>query len=210
MGQSQSTRRSATTKTDGKRSPSQEKHTSADSSATLAVKAADLDIDRSTITEKHSSYGGTTATRSRANTMSFGTSQQCHLQKRTVKLIAMMTGSTMVGSTTLSLGIDDMDGHADVSRPPPPPRIRHLSELIDPAELPIDAHVRSPSGHLLAPEQFLVHPDRPLSMRERQEEIREKLRSASRMGVEAEPAVAQMPSPPKFKKRKGCCNCFRA
>ncbi|KAK3680197.1 hypothetical protein LTR78_000574 [Recurvomyces mirabilis] len=190
MGQSQSTRRSATTKTDGKRSPSQEKHTSADSSTPFAVKAADLDIDRSTITEKHSSYGGTTATRSRANTMSFG--------------------STMVGSTTLSLGIDDMDGHADVSRPPPPPRIRHLSELIDPAELPIDAHVRSPSGHLLAPEQFLVHPDRPLSMRERQEEIREKMRSASRMGVEAEPAVAQMPSPPKSKKRKGCRNCFRA
>ena len=59
-------------------------------------------------------------------------------------------------------------------------------ELIDPAELPIDSHVRSPSGRLLAPEQFLVHPDRPLSIRERQEEIREKVRTASRLGVEAE------------------------
>lgn len=79
--------------------------------------------------------------------------------------------------------IDDLTGHSNVSRPPKPPRIRRLSELIDPAEVPIDAHIRSPSGNLLAPEQFLFHPDRPLSIRERQEEIRERVRTASRLGL---------------------------
>lgn len=93
--------------------------------------------------------------------------------------------------------VHELDGHSNVSRPPPPPRLRHLSELIDPAELPIDGHVRSPSGHLLAPEQFLVHPDRPLSIRERQAAIQERVRAASRLGVEVEEAseVPTMPSP---------------
>ena len=35
-------------------------------------------------------------------------------------------------------------------------------------------------------EQFLVHPDRPRSIRERQEEIKERVRAASRLGFEAE------------------------
>ncbi len=60
--------------------------------------------------------------------------------------------------------------------------VRRLSELIDPEDLPMDCHIRSPSGHLLAVEQFLVHPDRPRSIRERQRDIREKVRAASRLG----------------------------
>lgn len=89
--------------------------------------------------------------------------------------------------------IHELEGHSNVSRPPPPPRLRHLSELIDPADLPVDAYVRTPSGNLLAPEQFLVHPDRPRSLRERQEDIREKVRAASRLGVQVETAQAEAP-----------------
>ncbi|KAK5118932.1 hypothetical protein LTR62_000143 [Meristemomyces frigidus] len=183
MGQSYSTRRTASTGHTGKRSPSQEKHTSGNSTTPLAARAHELDTDRSTVTElddKHTSYGGTTANRSRANTMSFG--------------------STLANDTTLSLDVTELEGHADVSRPPPPPRLRHLSELIDPAELPIDAHVRSPSGNLLAPEQFLVHPERPLSIRERQEEIRDKIRSASRLGLRVDGPGEEVSPPPPAKK----------
>ncbi len=85
-------------------------------------------------------------------------------------------------STDEQIFVHAVDGHSNVSRPPPPPRIRRLSELIDPADLPIDANVRSPSGNLLAPEQFLAHPDRPLSIRERQAEIMGRVRAASRLG----------------------------
>jgi hypothetical protein len=107
--------------------------------------------------------------------------------------------------------VDPVEGHSDVSRPPQPPRIHSLSELIDPAEISIDSHVRSPSGNLLAPEQFLVHPARPRSMRERQQEIREKVRAASRLGTEVE-------NVPDKKSKKGgarksgsklfCIGCF--
>lgn len=78
--------------------------------------------------------------------------------------------------------------YPNISRLHPCPRLHfhHLSELIDPIDLDVDSHVRSPSGNLLAPEQFLVHPDRPRSMRERQEEIRERVRGVSRLGVEGE------------------------
>jgi hypothetical protein len=111
--------------------------------------------------------------------------------------------------TTFS--VHDIHGHANISRPPPPPLIRRLSELIDPAELPIDSNVRSPSGNLLAPEQFLAHPDRPLSIRERQAEIREKVRTASRLGVEVPLVPDELPAEEDEEPSK-CwflkCSCF--
>lgn len=95
--------------------------------------------------------------------------------------------------TPAPLQIHELEGHSNVSRPPAPPRLRLLSELIDPADIPMDGHVRSPSGSLLAPEQYLVHPGRPRSIRERQEEIREKVRTASRLGMGAENAAEEEP-----------------
>ncbi|KAK0356452.1 hypothetical protein LTR91_023464 [Friedmanniomyces endolithicus] len=149
-------------KKDGKRSPVQEKHTSADSTAPLAV----LNINRSSTVDKRVSFGEKSMGRSRTNTMSF------HGSTHTADSLA-----------TPPTAIHDLDGHSNVSRPPPPPRLHHLSELIDPEEVPFDGDDWSPSGHLLAPEEYLVHPDRPLSIRERQEEIRQRVRAASRLGA---------------------------
>ncbi|TKA56534.1 hypothetical protein B0A55_09037 [Friedmanniomyces simplex] len=167
MGANHSKTNSSGGMKDGKRSPIQEKHTSADSTAPFAIKAAALNIDRSATIDKRTSFGEKSLGRSRTNTMSFHSSTH--------------TASDL-DTAALPPTIHELDGHSNITRPPPPLRLRHLSELIDPAELPIDAHVRSPSGHLLAPEQFLVHPDRPLSIRERQAEIRERVRAASRLG----------------------------
>lgn len=56
------------------------------------------------------------------------------------------------------------------------------------------AVIRSPSGNLLAAEAFLQHPDRPLSLRERQEIIRARVRAVSRLGmVEDVKGVEEMP-----------------
>ncbi|KAK5115846.1 hypothetical protein LTR85_009440 [Meristemomyces frigidus] len=173
---------------DGKRSPNQEKHASADSTTPLAANAAKLDFPQTPIVDKHGSFSEKSLGRSRANTMSEDS------------------------ITTCPLKVHELEGHSDVSRPPPPPRLRRLSELIDPAGLPTDSRVRSPSGHLFAPEQFLVHPDRPRSIRERQEDIREKVRAASRLGVQSETADEQPEEKVKEKKgrkKRACCSCFR-
>jgi hypothetical protein len=104
--------------------------------------------------------------------------------------------------------IHAIEGHSDVSRPPPPPRIRRLSELIDPAEIPIDFSVRSPSGNLLAPEQFLARPNRPLSIRERQAEIQKRVRQASRLGEQAEAVQDDAVRRDNSNGWRSCCGCF--
>lgn len=82
------------------------------------------------------------------------------------------------------------EGHSDVSRPPRPSRLRRLSELIDPLTLGERSHVRSPSGQILGAAEFMAHPGRPLSIRERQEAIREKVRAATAKLAEEEAAAA--------------------
>ena len=82
------------------------------------------------------------------------------------------------------------EGHSDVSRPPQPSRLRRLSELIDPLTLGERSHVRSPSGQILGAAEFMAHPGRPLSIRERQEAIREKVRAATAKLAEEEAAAA--------------------
>ncbi|RMY77770.1 hypothetical protein D0863_01101 [Hortaea werneckii] len=82
------------------------------------------------------------------------------------------------------------EGHSDVSRPPRPSRLRRLSELIDPLTLGAKSHVRSPSGQILGAAEFMAHPGRPLSIRERQEAIREKVRAATAKLAEEEAAAA--------------------
>ncbi|KYG41345.1 hypothetical protein M433DRAFT_8022 [Acidomyces richmondensis BFW] len=83
----------------------------------------------------------------------------------------------------------EIEGHSNVSRPPLPPQLHRLSELVDPAMLPDGSHVRSLSGTIYTPEAFCTHPNRPRSIRERQENIREKVkqaRAASRLALEVE------------------------
>lgn len=75
----------------------------------------------------------------------------------------------------------------------------------------MSGHVRSPSGNLLAPQEYLMHPNRPRSIRERQENIREKVRKASRLGVEAQTAAEEEPTGKAKKrgsKKKASCSCF--
>lgn len=100
------------------------------------------------------------------------------------------------------LRIHNTDGHSDVSRPPPPARLRHLSELIDPLDLTEKSHVRSPSGNILGAAEFMMHPGRPRSIRERQENIREKVRSASRLAIEAKLAEEAEEAARKEEKKK--------
>ncbi|KAF4553789.1 Hypothetical protein D9617_6g095220 [Elsinoe fawcettii] len=54
--------------------------------------------------------------------------------------------------------------------------VRQLSELIDPTKLCVDDdYVKSPSGNLLGHADFCAREDRPLSLRERQERIRQQI-----------------------------------
>lgn len=61
----------------------------------------------------------------------------------------------------------------EVTRPSPPRRLTAMSTLLDPADLMSEADwsIKSPSGNLLGPKGYLSHPDRPLSMRERQQRV---------------------------------------
>ncbi|OTA33065.1 hypothetical protein BTJ68_06953 [Hortaea werneckii EXF-2000] len=95
------------------------------------------------------------------------------------------------------------EGHSDVSRPPQPSRLRRLSELIDPLTLGERSHVRSPSGQILGAAEFMAHPGRPLSIRERQEAIREKVRAATaKLAEETKKAEEEAAAAAAAKKRK--------
>ncbi|KAI7611439.1 hypothetical protein KC319_g20493, partial [Hortaea werneckii] len=90
-----------------------------------------------------------------------------------------------------------------VSRPPQPSRLRRLSELIDPLTLGERSHVRSPSGQILGAAEFMAHPGRPLSIRERQEAIREKVRATTaKLAEEAKKAEEEAAAAAAAKKRK--------
>ena len=195
-------------------SPSQEKHNSADSKAPLTEHAATLNLKRSPSAGRNNSGRGNGASLERSQSHATN-DDQIHIAPRSSTIRAVST-------TSSNIQVHETEGHSNVTRPPPPPRIHHLSELIDPADLAVDSHIRSPSGNLLAPEQFLTHPDRPRSIRERQEEIREKVRAASRLGVEVDKAEEEKPrtggergkkkkKKNKEGKKRGCllCVCFR-
>lgn len=83
-----------------------------------------------------------------------------------------------------------------VTRPSPPREITHLSSLVDPAELAatgIDWTIRSPSGNLLGPSGFFGHPSRPLSLRERQERVREAVGNVGIKKVEQQRMAEVVP-----------------
>lgn len=74
-------------------------------------------------------------------------------------------------SLTIRAEIHELEGHGNVTRPGRPPRKHHLSELIDPDDLPPNLHMRTRSGNVLGREEWVAHPDRPRSLRERREEV---------------------------------------
>lgn len=191
-----------------------EKHNSADSKAPLAEHAVNFACPRISSLKRHRSIASEIAAH-HAHSNSITSDGSIQPASRTSSIT-----SPPPREAQPSIKIDNVEGHSNVTRPPPPPRLRHLSELIDPAELPMDCHIRSPSGTLLALEQFLVHPDRPRSIRERQEEIKEKVRAASRLGVETEKSEVGTPKKSEKapgvgdrveeKKKRRCCGwwCF--
>lgn len=102
------------------------------------------------------------------------------------------------------------------------PNVRRLSELIDPTLLVSDdgKAIRSPSGNMLGRQSFEERLDRPLSMRERQESIRQQLMLQRSQGGLRQCSTASdnlSHDPEKQfpdigskggKSRGGCCPCF--
>lgn len=137
-----------------------------------------------------------------------------------------LAGSTGVSSPSLptfSCNIDD----CEITTPAPPPRLRKLSELIDPTLLfSEDAVVRSPSGNVLGRRSFSEREDRPLSLRERQERIRQGLSgqqisaaqgpateaydniATNRQGVASTKQSAGAGNGCAQERRRSCCLCF--
>lgn len=114
--------------------------------------------------------------------------------------------------------VETFAGEESISEPKPArPHIRHLSELIDPALLAEDSKaIRSPSGNYLDRNSFFQREDRPLSLRERQERVRQGIRSQS-AGNTPTPsplgASFSLSDAPKMqevvnKKRSLLCACF--
>lgn len=89
--------------------------------------------------------------------------------------------------------IDPVTGHTNVTIPAPPPRRYSLSELEDLNKLPPDSTVRSPSGNLLSIAQAKLRGDRPLTIEQRQKEIKQKVaaQQAAVRQAEAQKAKAQ-------------------
>lgn len=109
-----------------------EKHNSADSKTPLTkpVRADSLDIHESLDRDGNR----------------FDSRRPPAVEKDDIQPLPGKSTIRMVSSSSSSAGLSAFEGHSDVSRPPPPPRLRHLSELIDPVDLAVDSQVRSPSG----------------------------------------------------------------
>ncbi|CAD0113956.1 unnamed protein product [Aureobasidium uvarum] len=99
---------------------------------------------------------------------------------------------------------------------PARPLIRRYSELLDPDQLD-HQQVRSPSGNMLTSSTYNLRDDRPLSVRERQDRIRQQMlqkRKEQEMargnGRKKDPAKVSVRSAStgKNKRRKGCLGCF--
>lgn len=75
----------------------------------------------------------------------------------------------------MSKSLTDDEIQSGITHPKPArPLIRRYSELIDPAQLD-NLQVRSPSGNMLTGSRYNLRDDRPLSVRERQERIRQHI-----------------------------------
>lgn len=88
-------------------------------------------------------------------------------------------------ATALNYATCTASRHSETS---PYERKNKLEEIIDPDEIPVGSHVRSPSGNLLNAQEFRDRSDRPPCMRERQQRILERTRTYGNL---AEAAQAQ-------------------
>jgi hypothetical protein len=95
---------------------------------------------------------------------------------------------------------------------PARPLLRRYSELLDPTQLD-NQQVRSPSGHMLTGSTYNLRGDRPLSVRERQERIRQQMMQkkeeqdmAEGNGHKKDSAKISVKS--VSKKRSACLGCF--
>ncbi|KAL9096840.1 MAG: hypothetical protein Q9165_000804 [Trypethelium subeluteriae] len=66
---------------------------------------------------------------------------------------------------------DDVGAWPAVTKPAPPSKLNRLS-IVPPTEIKEGIVIRSPSGRILTKTDYANHPDRPLSMQERQEAIK--------------------------------------
>lgn len=87
----------------------------------------------------------------------------------------------------------DPDAITKVTHPATPTLLTRLSSLIDPQDLDPNEIIRSPSGRFYRVREYLNNPDRPLSIRERQQHIRDAM--AKRDAAEAEAMLAASRSP---------------
>ncbi|CAD0090743.1 unnamed protein product [Aureobasidium vineae] len=99
---------------------------------------------------------------------------------------------------------------------PARPLIRRYSELLDPTQLD-HQQVRSPSGNMLTSSTYNLRDDRPLSVRERQERIRQQMmqkRKEQEMAhgngrkKDSAKVSVRSASTGKNKRRKGCLGCL--
>ena len=129
-------------------------------------------------------------------------------------------------------------GNYEITPPAPARVLNRLSEIIDPRELIQDelylltptrhrsssqaipftfrGLVQSPSGNELGAEEFIMHPDRPLAMWERQERVlqatregMERFEMESRIGSHSRLGTRISPTPQR--KSRGCwwrCSCL--
>jgi hypothetical protein len=85
--------------------------------------------------------------------------------------------------------IDPIAGHSNVTVPARRPRQHTLSELFDVDQMEPGSQVRSPSGNMLSAEQLAVREDRPMGIKERQENIRRKVAEQRQQGLGNEVTV---------------------
>jgi hypothetical protein len=120
---------------------------------------------------------------------------------------------------TAFAGDESDESKVDITCPTPArPLIRRYSELWDPAQLEAQ-QIRSPSGNLLSGSNYALRSDRPLSVRERQERIRQRMEqqrneaeSASVKESKRNSAKSSLgsSSTKRIKKSKAFLGCFGA
>jgi hypothetical protein len=113
--------------------------------------------------------------------------------------------------TVTSFAGDELE--SDITRPTPArPLLRRYSELLDPTQLD-NQQVRSPSGHMLTGSTYNLRGDRPLSVRERQERIRQQMMQKKEEqdmpgGNGCKKGSAKISVKSVSKKRSACLGCF--
>ncbi|KAL9077610.1 MAG: hypothetical protein Q9157_003280 [Trypethelium eluteriae] len=88
-----------------------------------------------------------------------------------ITLRGKCSSTPLTSQTIRPVKSDDVDAWPAVTKPAPPSKLNRLS-IVPPTEIKEGIVVRSPSGRILTKTDYANHPDRPLSMQERQEAIK--------------------------------------